>query len=128
MKDQENSLTSIDDTLKTLNITDKQTGQPVTADDVVMDWMATMYLKDGSVGDGRYVYHDYRNAPQVSATEKIETCPRSAETATVNQYGADYIQITCTGGPHAFFHRLNNGQDPAHRSAFRQVCVMVEQS
>ena len=97
VKDQENSLDSIDDTLKTLNITDKQTGKPVTADDVVLDWMATMYLQDGSVGDGRYVYRDYRNAPQVSATEKIETCPRSPENATVNQYGADYIQITCAG-------------------------------
>ena len=97
VKNQENSLNSIDDTLKALNITDKQTGQLVTADNVVMDWMATMYLADGSAGDGRYVYHNYKDAPQASATEKIETCPRAPEQASVNQYGADYIEITCAG-------------------------------
>ncbi len=97
VKDQENSLPSIDDTLKTLNITDKQTGQLITADDVVMDWMATMYLNDGTVGDGRYVYHNYPNAPTVSATETIDSCPQPPANRTVNQYGADYIEITCPG-------------------------------
>jgi hypothetical protein len=97
VKDQENSLNSIDDTLRALNITDKQTGKTVTADDVVMDWMATLYLEDGSAGDGRYVYHDYKDAPKVSATEKIETCPHSPEDTAVNQYGADYIEVTCAG-------------------------------
>lgn len=97
VKDQENSLTSVDDTLKNLNITDSQTGQPVTADDVVMDWMVAMYLKDGSVGDGRYTFHNYQNAPQVSATETISDCPQPPVNRTVNQYGADYIEITCSG-------------------------------
>jgi hypothetical protein len=97
VKDQENGLASVDDTLKSLNITDKGTGQLITADDVVMDWMVTMYLKDGSVGDGRYVYHDYKDSPQASATERIETCPQAPLTRSVNQYGADYIEITCTG-------------------------------
>ena len=53
VRDQENGLASVDDTLKNLNITDKETGQLITADDVVIDWMVTMYVKDGSVGDGR---------------------------------------------------------------------------
>ena len=97
VKDQENGLASVDDTLKNLNITDKETGQLITADDVVMDWMVTMYLKDGSVGDGRYVYHDYKDSPQASASERIETCPQAPLTRSVNQYGADYIEITCTG-------------------------------
>jgi hypothetical protein len=97
VKDQENGLTSVDDTLKTLNIIDKQTGQPITADDVVMDWMVTMILKDGTVGDGRYVYHDYKNSPQSAITEKIETCPQLPLNRSVNQYGADYIEINCTG-------------------------------
>ncbi len=97
VKDQENGLTSVDDTLKTLNIIDKQTGQPITADDVVMDWMVTMILKDGTVGDGRYIYHDYKNSPQAAITEKIETCPQSPLNRSVNQYGADYIEINCAG-------------------------------
>ncbi len=97
VKDQENSLTSIDDTLTKLNVTDPLTGKVVTADDVVVDWMATMYLQDGSVGDGRYVYHDYKGAPQVVATHTIDTCPSGPSKASVNQYGAEYIAITCPG-------------------------------
>lgn len=97
VRDQENSLTSVDDTLRSLNITDKQTGQLVTADDVILDWMLTMYLKDGSIGDGRYVYHNYKDSPQASVTEKIETCPQPQLNRSVNQYGVDYIEIACPG-------------------------------
>jgi immune inhibitor A len=95
--DQANSLTSVDDTLKALNITDKQTGKPITADDVVLDWMVAMYLKDGKVGDGRYVFHNYVDSPQASVTETIDTCPQSGINRTVNQYGVDYIEIDCAG-------------------------------
>ncbi len=97
VKDQENGLNSVDDTLKSLNITDKQTGKPISADDVVMDWMVTMILKDGSVGDGRYVYHNYKNSPRSTVTETIDTCPQAPLNRSVNQYGADYIQINCPG-------------------------------
>ena len=97
VKDQENGLTSVDDTLKTLNITDKLTGRPITADDVVMDWMVTMNVKDGTVSDGRYVYHNYKNSPPAAVTEKIQACPKSPINRSVNQYGADYIEIDCTG-------------------------------
>jgi immune inhibitor A len=92
-----NDLESVDDTLKTLNATDSQTGKVITADDVFMDWAAAMYLKDGSVGDGRYTYNNYPDAPQTSATTKITNCPQSAETHDVNQYGINYINITCAG-------------------------------
>ncbi|HVN15115.1 MAG TPA: hypothetical protein VMT73_05190, partial [Anaerolineales bacterium] len=89
VKDQENSLPSVDDTLKNLNITDPQTGKVITADDVFMDWAVAMYLKDGLVGDGRYTYHNYPNAPQTKPTETINTCPQAPLARTVNQYGID---------------------------------------
>jgi immune inhibitor A len=92
-----NDLESVDDTLKTLNATDPQTGKIITADDVFMDWAAALYLKDGSVGDGRYTYNNYPNAPQTSATTTISNCPQSAETHDVHQYGINYINITCAG-------------------------------
>jgi hypothetical protein len=95
--DQENGLTSVDDTLKNLNITDKTTGKSITADDVVIDWMVTNYLKDGSVGDGRFIYNNYTGSPQAQATTTIDTCPQTAMNRTVNQYGAEYIKITCAG-------------------------------
>ena len=93
----ENDLQSIDDTLVRLNIVDSQTGQTITADDFYMDWVVTNYLLDSNVGDGRYIYNNYPNAPQVFATESISTCPAEPIGRTVNQYGVDYIQIDCQG-------------------------------
>ena len=49
------------------------------------------------MGDGRYVYHNYRNAPQVSSTHQITSCPSAPSKGSVNQYGAEYIEITCAG-------------------------------
>ena len=97
VKDKEHSLPSVDDTLKNLNITDPQTGKLITADDVVMDWFVAMYLKDGSVGDGRYTYHNYPNVPQTHDTKTVTTCPQTPTNMSVNQYGAEYIDISCTG-------------------------------
>ena len=93
----ENDLQSVDDTLAALNITDPQTGEPVTADDVFMDWAATLYLADDSVSDGRYIYKNYQDAPQVSsAVQSVSDCPQSL-VGTVNQYGMDYYSIECAG-------------------------------
>ena len=93
----ENGLPSIDDTFKQLGITDPSTGQIVTADGVFIDWAAALYLHDKNVGDGRYTYHNYSDAPQASSTETISTCPQSRLDRTVNQYGIDYISIDCAG-------------------------------
>ncbi|MBI5951295.1 MAG: immune inhibitor A [Chloroflexi bacterium] len=93
----ENDLASIDDTLAALDTVDPQTGKALTADDVFMDWAAAMYLKDGSVGDGRYTYHNYPNGPQTSNTETIFDCPQASKLYDVYQYGMDYINIACPG-------------------------------
>ena len=92
----EDDLKSIDDTLAQLNITDPQTGKVITADDVFMDWAAALYLKDSSVGDGRYTYHNYPDAPQYTPADFISNCPQTAS-GSVNQYGIDYIAINCAG-------------------------------
>ncbi len=97
VQDQENSLTSIDDVLQTMHVVDKLTGQPISADDVVLDWMAALYLHDGSVGDGRYTYHNYPSAPKVAATKTVGACPSALDNTSVEQYGAEYIAITCPG-------------------------------
>ena len=92
----ENDLPSVDGTLAELNITDPETGEVITADDVFMDWAVAMLLMDESVGDGRYTYHNYPDAPQVTSTESISSCPNSAN-STVNQYGIDYYTVSCEG-------------------------------
>jgi hypothetical protein len=91
----ENDLTSVDDTLAKLD-PDPQTGNVITADDIFMDWAATLYLMDGSIADGRYDYKNYADAPQVTSTESISSCPQSAG-GSVNQYGLDYYTISCAG-------------------------------
>jgi hypothetical protein len=61
-----------------------------------MDWAVTLYLMDGSVGDGRYTYNNYPSAPRVTETQSVPDCPQSIN-STVNQYGIDYYTITCEG-------------------------------
>ncbi|MCK7481997.1 MAG: hypothetical protein M0C28_36205 [Candidatus Moduliflexus flocculans] len=56
-------------------------GKVITADDVFMDWATAMYLMDRSVGDGRYTYHNYPDAPQTSDTEAIYQLPAIATVA-----------------------------------------------
>jgi len=92
-----NDIQSVDDTLSQLGITDPLTGEIVTADDVFMDWAAALYLQDESVGDGRYVYYNYPDAPQTFDTDTITTCPQSPLNFSVNQYGIDYINVSCPG-------------------------------
>jgi len=92
-----NGLSSVDDTLTQLGITDPLTGKSITAEDLFMDWAATLYLMNNNVGDGRFTYHNYTNAPQTQATESIPSCPQSTLNRSVSQYGIDYISITCSG-------------------------------
>lgn len=92
----ENSISSVDDTLAGLGVTDPLTGEIVTADDVFMDWAATLYLMDEDVSDGRYTYYNYPDAPLTRDTETIP-CPQSALDRTVSQYGIDYINVGCAG-------------------------------
>jgi immune inhibitor A len=97
VKDQENGLDSVDNVLTQIAATDPQTGRPIGADDLFMDWVVTNYVLDGSVGDGRFIYNNYPSAPQTSATETIYDCPDGPIGRTVKQYGVDYIQIDCAG-------------------------------
>ncbi len=93
----ENDITSVDDTLRSLGITDPLTGKPVNADDVFMDFAAALFLQDKSVGDGRFAFHNYPDAPQTQATETISDCPSGPLTRSVHQYGIDYIRVNCPG-------------------------------
>jgi hypothetical protein len=93
----QNGLASIDQVLNQLQIQDPQTGQPIDADDFFLDWTIANYLRDAAVGDGRYTYNNYPRAPQASETEVLDSCPVDRSSRTVNQYGADYLRITCPG-------------------------------
>ncbi len=93
----DNGLKSVDEVLTKLKLTDKATGMPVTADDVFVDWTLANYLSSKSVGDGRFAYSNYSSVPRFRDTETIKTCPIEGLARTVNQYGADYLRISCRG-------------------------------
>ena len=95
--DQANGMDSLDDVLQSLKATDPLSGKPVSADDVFADWVLASYIHDASVSDGRYAYQSYPSAPAPKATEKVSRCPSQPAARSVNQYGVDYIRITCQG-------------------------------
>jgi immune inhibitor A len=92
----ENDLESIDTLLSQMGATDPLTGEAISADDVFADWVVASYLKDSSLGDGRYTYSLYPDAPQASDTEDFSSCdPQQVHTRDVRQYAVDYIRISC---------------------------------
>jgi hypothetical protein len=92
----DNGLDSIDTTMTDLGIRDPISGDPVTADDVHQDWLIAMYVQDPNVGDGRYAYRSY-TPPMLTATEDFSECPLPVQERQVNQYGVDYMDISCAG-------------------------------
>jgi len=92
-----NGMSSIDAVLANLNIKDPATQEPLDADDFFSDWIVATFVQDPEVGDGRYAYSNYPDAPVPSETESINSCPTELITREVKQYGADYIRITCRG-------------------------------
>ncbi len=93
----DNGLDSVDTVLNELGKVDSLTGEPMTADELFRDWTVANYLRDGDVADGRYTYHNYKNAPQVYSFERFSTCPTGERSGTVSQYGTDYYVLSCEG-------------------------------
>ena len=92
-----NDMESVDTVLKDIGAVDPLTGQPIGADDVFIDWAVTNYLRDPGVGDGRFDYYRYPDAPQNGDTETFRSCSGGVEDRQVHQYGADYIRLRCSG-------------------------------
>jgi immune inhibitor A len=92
-----NGLRSIDKVLSDFGIIDEITNHIISADDVFSDWVIASYLQDPDIGDGRYTYNNYKEAPKPSITENIRVCPHKPIQNEVSQYGVDYYRITCQG-------------------------------
>jgi len=97
VSEQENGLVSIDKLMVDEQIRDKSTGEQETADKLFSDWVAANYLKDDSIGDGRYDYSNYTNGPKMNATQTLYDCANAAINGDVHQYGTDYISLSCSG-------------------------------
>ena len=92
-----NGMDSVDLVLHELDIRDSLSGDPISADDIALDWALTNFLLDEDVGDGRFYYHNYRDAGKATATEVLTNCGSDPLLRDVHQYGTDYISITCPG-------------------------------
>jgi hypothetical protein len=93
----ENGLHSIDLVLEELDVDDPLTGAPFRADELMLDWALTNFIMAGDVGDGRYIYNVYPNAPKALDTETFSDCAPDDFLRDVHQYATDYIRITCPG-------------------------------
>lgn len=118
--DQANSLDSVDNVLEAEGATDGLTGRPISADDVVLDWVIANYLGDANVADGRYAYQNYPEVySQTYATESISDCS-GTNTRDVHQYGVDYIEFSCSGQQTLHFEGLTStGLLPADANSGR---------
>lgn len=105
-----NGLDSIDQTLAELGYVDTLTGRPITADDFIQDWAAALLLQDSTIADGRYALQVYDSVPSVRITDQLDRCPVEDQVRDVNQYGLDFIRITCVGQYMLRFDGLTEAQ------------------
>jgi hypothetical protein len=90
-----NGLDSVDMILDDLGITDPETDEQLTADDLYRDWAAAFLLQDETILDGRYSMPTLPIAPIPSYSDQYDDCPISDQFHDVNQYGIDFIRIRC---------------------------------
>lgn len=93
----ENGMDSVDKVLADHNIRDGITGEPITANQVFLDWVTANLLKDDRVADGRFTYHNYEDAPQVFDAEPVTNCSNESVNDQVRQYAARYYNLSCDG-------------------------------
>jgi immune inhibitor A len=92
-----NGFESINSVMQTLEIKNPQTGKPYSAVDIFGDWAVANFLQDSRIGYGQYYYQNYPNAPKTRLTESYKACPFSRLDGQVNQFGVEYIGISCQG-------------------------------
>ncbi len=97
VSDPENGLVSIDKVMIGKQIKDSSTGEQETADKFFSDWVAANYLKDKTIGDGRYDYNTYTSGPKMGPTQTLYDCANATVNGDVHQYGSDYISFSCSG-------------------------------
>jgi hypothetical protein len=96
MASPENGLQGIDSFLASAGINGSGS-TPLTADQLFADWTVANYLNDPMVDGNRFFYANYPGVPHFDATETVSDCPTDQKVRDVNQYGTDYIRITCRG-------------------------------
>jgi len=94
-----NGLESIDLVFEAAGLVDPLSGEPIGADDAVLDWVITNYLNDDGVSDGRFSYSAFPELRQPRQTETLVECPGEEQERQINQYGVQYIRLICRDQP-----------------------------
>jgi hypothetical protein len=92
-----NGLESVDQILSDIGLIEPSTGDPLNADDVFIDWGASLVLQNPDLEDGRYGLSNYPSAPEASISEVINRCRNEERGYQVHQYGIDLISMQCNG-------------------------------
>jgi immune inhibitor A len=77
-------------------VTNKVTGETLTAEDVYADWVVANFLNDNSIAQGQYSYNGYTEKVP-TPTDSIIDCPTGLLSIYVHQFGTRYIELACRG-------------------------------
>ncbi len=86
-------ITGVQRALETLGVTDPQTGQPLTFDDVFADWLVANLLNDPRLGDGRFGYDLLTLGRRAALTAGHTSYPVSLPDQQVNQFSGNAILL-----------------------------------
>lgn len=70
----------------------EDTGIDLTIEELFADWLVANYLHSNGWGEGVYRYNDELKLPKLRAAATHRRFP-TTQLTTVNQYGADYIEL-----------------------------------
>jgi len=92
----EDSVEGVQAVLNRIGARHPETGAPLKAADLFLDWAIANFLNDPDVADGRFGYVRRPVSP-VGPTERVRHCPARALEGSIAPFGADYITMTCSG-------------------------------
>jgi hypothetical protein len=78
-------------------IVDPNTGKILSSVDVFGDWEVANLINDSTIDNGQFGYKNMSLPGTIDVTETVSACPLIEQSRSVNQYGTDFIEITCEG-------------------------------
>jgi hypothetical protein len=90
-------LEGIDAVFAEASAIDPLSGELLTVEDAVLDWVTANYLNEVDVADGRYGYAGFADFRAARQTQTLVECEPEPEEYSINQYAPHYIRMICPG-------------------------------
>ncbi len=94
-----NSVDGVQAVLDRIGARHPATGEPLTAEDLFLDWAIANFVNDPDLEDGRFGY-TRREVYTAAPTVRVRECPFQRLEGEVAPFGVDYITIACRGTWH----------------------------